>query len=137
MAILNLTPDSFSDGGLYADLDSAVARAQALIAEGADILDLGAESTRPGAEPVAEELELARLLPVLEAVVPLGVPVSVDTYKPKVAGEALSRGARLINDVTGLRNPEMIALLAEFNAPVVIMHMPTTSPKDIPHVYSD
>lgn len=131
MAILNLTPDSFSDGGLYADLDSAVARAQALIAEGADILDLGAESTRPGAEPVAEELELARLLPVLEAVVPLGVPVSVDTYKPKVAGEALSRGARLINDVTGLRNPEMIALLAEFNATAVIMHMPTTSPKDM------
>lgn len=131
MAILNLTPDSFSDGGIYADLDSAVARAQALIGEGADILDLGAESTRPGAEPVAEELELARLLPVLEAVVPLGVPVSVDTYKPKVAREALSRGAKLINDVTGLRNPEMSAVLAEFNAPAVIMHMPTTSPKNM------
>lgn len=133
MAILNLTPDSFSDGGLYPDLDSAQARAQAMIDEGADILDLGAESTRPGAEPVSEELELARLLPVLEAVVPLGVPVSVDTYKPGVARQALSLGAKLINDVTGLRNPEMVRVLAEFQAPGVIMHMPLAAPKDMQH----
>lgn len=88
MGILNLTPDSFSDGGLYLDPDKALKRAQALVEAGADLLDLGAESTRPGAEPVPVEEERRRLLPVLEAVLGLGVPVSVDTRKPEVAEEA-------------------------------------------------
>ncbi|MFD3005924.1 dihydropteroate synthase, partial [Thermus tengchongensis] len=104
MGILNLTPDSFSDGGLYLDPERALEQAKALVAEGADLLDLGAESTRPGAEPVPVEEEKRRLLPVLEAVLALGVPVSVDTRKPEVAEEALKLGAHLINDVTGLRD---------------------------------
>lgn len=129
MGILNLTPDSFSDGGLYLDPEKALQRAKAMVAEGADLLDLGAESTRPGAEPVPVEEEKQRLLPVLEAVLSLGVPVSVDTRKPEVAEEALRLGAHLLNDVTGLRDERMLALAARFQVPAVIMHMPVPDPK--------
>jgi dihydropteroate synthase len=129
MGILNLTPDSFSDGGLYLDPERALLRAKAMVAEGADLLDLGAESTRPGAEPVPVEEEKRRLLPVLEAVLSLGVPVSVDTRKPEVAEEALKLGAHLLNDVTGLRDERMLALAARYGVPAVIMHMPVPDPR--------
>lgn len=129
MGILNLTPDSFSDGGLYLQPEKALERAKALVAEGAEILDLGAESTRPGAEPVPVEEEKKRLLPVLEAVLELGVPVSVDTRKPEVAEEALRLGAHLLNDVTGLRDERMVALCARYGVAAVVMHMPVPDPK--------
>ncbi|MGC8876480.1 dihydropteroate synthase [Thermus sp.] len=128
MGVLNLTPDSFSDGGLYLEPEKALARAKALVEEGADLLDLGAESTRPGAVPVPVEEEKRRLLPVLEAVLELGVPVSVDTRKPEVAEEALKLGAHLLNDVTGLRDERMVALAARFGVAAVVMHMPVPDP---------
>ncbi|MGQ9511179.1 MAG: dihydropteroate synthase [Thermaceae bacterium] len=129
MGVLNLTPDSFSDGGLYLDPERALERAKEMVAEGADILDLGAESTRPGAEEVPLEEEKRRLLPVLEAVLTLGVPVSVDTRKPEVAEEALKLGAHLLNDVTGLRDERMRATAARFGVAAVVMHMPVPDPK--------
>ena len=103
MGIVNLTPDSFTDGGLYASSRSALAHCEQLLKDGAHILDLGAESSRPGAEPVPAELELARLLPVLTEAVRLGVPISVDTYKPVVMQAALDLGADIINDIWALR----------------------------------
>jgi dihydropteroate synthase len=124
MAILNVTPDSFSDGGRYIEPQEAVRRAWELIEEGADLLDVGGESTRPGAEPVPAEQELLRVLPVVEAVVKaLNVPVSVDTMKPEVAEACLARGARIVNDVSGLRNEEMIRTVARYEAAAVVMHM--------------
>lgn len=103
MGIVNITPDSFSDGGPYASTRAALAHCEALIREGADILDLGAESTRPGAKPLPQTQELDRLLPVLRAAVSLGVPISVDTYKPGVMQAALDLGADIINDIWALR----------------------------------
>ena len=103
MGIVNITPDSFSDGGQHATTKEALAHCEALIAQGVDILDLGAESTRPGASPLTQEQELERLLPVLRVAVTLGVPVSVDTYKPGVMQAALDVGADIINDVWALR----------------------------------
>jgi dihydropteroate synthase len=125
MGIVNVTPDSFSDGGRFLDTHAAVAHAERLIEAGADILDIGGESTRPGAEPVAPDEELARVLPVVE---PLAgrVPVSVDTMKPEVAHLALERGAQIVNDVGGFRDPEMIRVAAEHRASVVVMHMQGT-----------
>ena len=129
MGVLNVTPDSFSDGGRYASAEAALERARTMIAEGADLLDLGAESTRPGAAPVPAAEELRRLLPALEAVLPLGVPVSVDTRKPDVAAAALELGAHLLNDVGGLRDPRMARLAARHRVPVVIMHSPVDDPQ--------
>jgi dihydropteroate synthase len=125
MGILNVTPDSFSDGGWFLDPAKAVAQAAAMANDGADILDVGAESTRPygGAIPVSPDDELARLSPVLPAVVALGRPVSIDTIKASVAAWALDRGAQIVNDVWGLqRDPEMAALVAARGVPVVVMH---------------
>lgn len=124
MGILNVTPDSFSDGGHYNDVEAAVARAREMVDQGADIIDIGAESTRPGHSPLSAEEELARLLPVLEHLQDrLPVPISVDTYKPEVAREALRRGACIINDVGGLYlDPEMAKVAAEFDVPLIIMH---------------
>jgi dihydropteroate synthase len=125
MGVLNVTPDSFSDGGQFIDPQTAIAHARRMVAEGADILDLGAESTRPygGAVPVPLEDEFARLEPVLRAVVDLGVPVSIDTIKPEVADWALRAGAAIVNDVWGLqRDPAMARVVAEHHAPVVVMH---------------
>ncbi|HEX7766664.1 MAG TPA: dihydropteroate synthase [Nitrospira sp.] len=125
MGIVNVTPDSFSDGGRYVTVDQAVERAMALVAQGADILDLGAESTRPGATPVGEQEEIDRLLPVLHEVAKrTTLPISVDTMKSRVAREALEAGASIINDVTAMCfDPDMAAVIAQYGAGVVMMHM--------------
>jgi len=122
MGILNVTPDSFHDGGAYYDLDDAVERATAMVEAGADIVDVGGESTRPGAEPVPVAEEIDRIVPVVEAVASLDTLVSVDTRKAAVAEAALDAGADIINDVTGLDDPEMRFLVAERDVPVVVMH---------------
>jgi dihydropteroate synthase len=125
MGILNVTPDSFSDGGQFIAPQSAIAHAGAMVNQGADILDIGAESTRPygGAQPVSMDEELARLAEVLPAAVKLGLPVSIDTIKVKVAAWALDRGAAIVNDVWGLqRDPDMATLVAERGVPVIVMH---------------
>jgi dihydropteroate synthase len=125
VGVVNVTPDSFSDGGRFLDLEQAVAQAERLLAEGADLLDLGGESTRPGAPPVPAEEELRRVVPVVERLRARGVraPISVDTSKAAVARAALDAGADLVNDVTGLRDPALLALVAERGAPAVIMHL--------------
>lgn len=138
MGILNVTPDSFSDGGHYATAEAALARAAALVRAGAKVIDVGGESTRPGAEPVGAEIELDRVLPVVRGLSGSGALISVDTYKPEVAARVLKVGAHLINDVSGLRDPEMVAVCAAARAPVVVMHMqgtPTTMQR-APH-YTD
>lgn len=123
MGIVNLTPDSFTDGGLYASTSSALQHCEQLLQDGADILDLGAESSRPGAEPVPAELELARLMPVLTEAVRFGVPISVDTYKPVVMQAALDLGADIINDIWALRWSPAQSQAAELPArQVVAMH---------------
>jgi dihydropteroate synthase len=124
MGIVNVTPDSFSDGGLYLDADRAIGHARELAAEGADLLDVGGESTRPGAQAVSAEAELRRVLPVLEGLSGVSVPVSIDTSKAAVAEAALEAGAGLVNDVTALRaDPELAAVCAARGCDVVLMHM--------------
>jgi dihydropteroate synthase len=124
MGILNITPDSFSDGGQFDAPEPALAQARRMIAEGADIIDIGAESTRPyGAQPVSSDEELRRLQPILAEVVSLGIPVSIDSMKPTVVAWALDAGASIANDIWGLqRDPDMALLLAARNSPVVVMH---------------
>jgi len=124
MAILNVTPDSFSDGGKFYSTDAAVARALEMIREGADIIDVGGESTRPGAASVSTEEELARVLPVIEALRQVSdVPISIDTSKAAVIKAAAAAGADLINDVYALRNPGALAAAAASGLPVCLMHM--------------
>jgi dihydropteroate synthase len=122
MGVVNVTPDSFSDGGRYLRPDDAIGHARRLVAEGAAIVDVGGESTRPGADPVSEEEELRRVVPVLE---PIGdLPVSIDTSKATVARRALELGAELVNDVTALRaDPGLAAVVAEHGAYLCLMHM--------------
>src|SRR4051812_33668374 len=124
MGVLNVTPDSFSDGGQFIAPEGALAQARRMIAEGADILDIGAESTRPyGAQPVSAEEELRRLQPVLGHVVALGTPVSIDSMKSAVVAWALGVGAMIANDVWGLqRDPDMARVVAEHSVPVIVMH---------------
>lgn len=122
MGVVNVTPDSFSDGGLFLDPEAAIAHGRELVVMGAEILDVGGESTRPGAEPVGVEEELRRVVPVIEGL--KDARVSVDTSKAPVAAAALDAGAEIVNDVTALRgDPEMAALCAERGAAVVLMHM--------------
>jgi len=123
MGIVNVTPDSFHDGGRYATAGAAIAHAHQLIEEGADILDIGGESTRPGASPVSAEEEISRVLPVLEAVHGVGVPVSVDTRQPAVMRAALAAGASMINDVNALRADGALEAVAGSDASVCLMHM--------------
>ncbi|MDR2339557.1 MAG: dihydropteroate synthase [Deltaproteobacteria bacterium] len=141
MGILNLTPDSFSDGGLFFEPGKAIDRARALIGEGADILDLGAETTRPGSLPTSAEEEWRRLGPVLEALSKIDgcPPVSVDTYKSEVAAKAIGLGASMLNDIyAGRKDPSILKVAAESGVPIVLMHMqgePRTMQAD-PH-YDD
>ncbi len=130
MGILNVTPDSFSDGGRFSG-EAAVEHARRMVAEGADVIDVGAESTRPGSDPITLEEEMARLEGVMEAVVAMGVPVSIDTTKAAVAGWALDAGAAMVNDVSACRfDPTMAPLVADRGCPVVLMHM-LGMPKDM------
>jgi dihydropteroate synthase len=122
MGIVNVTPDSFTDGGRYADASKAIAHAMRLLDEGADILDIGGESTRPGADPVAADEELRRVLPVVEALSSKGVPVSVDTSKPEVMRAVLAAGASMINDIYALDSAAAMAVVAGANCAVCLMH---------------
>lgn len=124
MGVVNVTPDSFSDGGLYLDPEAAIAHGRELAGAGAEILDVGGESTRPGAEAVPEDEELRRVIPVIQGLVATQAEVSIDTSKAAVAAAALDAGAAIVNDVTALRgDPEMAALCAQRGATVILMHM--------------
>ena len=124
MGILNVTPDSFSDGGIFLSPDQAVARALRMAEEGADIIDIGGESTRPGAQPVSAPAEIGRVVPVVEALRrKISVPISIDTSKPEVMRAAVAAGAGLINDVRALRGPGALEAAAELEVPVCLMHM--------------
>ncbi|WFE90465.1 dihydropteroate synthase [Roseibium porphyridii] len=132
MGILNVTPDSFSDGGHHNAASAALVHARTMIAEGADILDVGGESTRPGSEPVSLDVEWSRLDPVLESVIALGTPVSIDTYKAEIARRACKAGAVIVNDVWGLRkDPEMADVVAEADVHVVMMHNRESADADL------
>jgi dihydropteroate synthase len=127
MGIVNITPDSFSDGGKYETTQKAVEHALQLVAKGADILDIGGESTRPGATPVNLEEELKRVIPVIEKLVKVaGVPISVDTYKPEVMRSAIAAGADMVNDVRALQEPGALEIVAKSKAGVCLMHMQGT-----------
>ncbi|MEX0698551.1 MAG: dihydropteroate synthase [Acidimicrobiia bacterium] len=128
MGVVNLTPDSFSDGGRITSPQEGLAHARRLIEEGADLLDLGGESTRPGAEAVSAEVEIERVMPVLAALVADGTPLSIDTSKPEVARVALAAGAEAINDVTSGSHPEMFPVVADTGAGLVLMHMQGNPP---------
>ncbi|GAB6182747.1 dihydropteroate synthase [Thermodesulfovibrio hydrogeniphilus] len=132
MGIVNVTPDSFFDGGRYFNVEQAVERGIRLAEEGADILDIGGESTRPGSEPVSVDEELKRVLPVIEKLSKkVNIPISIDTYKAQVAEEAIKAGATIINDISGLRfDPDMARIAAKYDVPVVIMHI-KGAPKDM------
>jgi dihydropteroate synthase len=124
MGVLNVTPDSFSDGGAFLDPAAAIAHGRQMVAEGADLVDVGGESTRPGAAPVAAAEELRRVMPALEGLAAAGVPLSIDTSKATVARAATAAGAVLVNDVTALRgDPEMAGVVADSGADVCLMHM--------------
>jgi dihydropteroate synthase len=132
MGILNVTPDSFSDGGQYFDASSAIRRAVQMVSEGADIIDIGGESTRPGSEPVGMEEELRRTIPVIQSLAKeIKVPISIDTCKSEVAKRALDAGASIVNDISGLRfDSELHKIVADHKVPVVIMHIKGT-PRDM------
>ncbi len=135
MGILNVTPDSFSDGGQHNLVAFAVEHARTMVAEGADIIDIGGESTRPGAEPVGVQEELDRVMPVIDALVAGGIdaPISIDTYKPLVADQAIQAGATIINDVHGLQGaPEMKDVAALHDVPVIVMHWDKDRDRSVP-----
>ena len=140
MGILNVTPDSFSDGGCYLDVEQAVTHAELMVAEGATLIDIGGESSRPGASPVSTNEELTRILPVIRVIADtVDVLLSVDTYKAEVARRALEAGAHLINDITALRgDPTMAAVVSEMEAGLILMHMKGT-PRTMQHApeYND
>lgn len=135
MGVLNVTPDSFSDGGRFLEPNKAVEHAKQMAAEGADIIDVGGQSTQPGAEALSSEEELQRVRPVVEALTgEFDVPISIDTFHPEVADECLRTGASILNDVCGLRDARMLEVAARHSAPAVLMHMlgtPQTMQKDI------
>jgi dihydropteroate synthase len=128
MGILNVTPDSFSDGGRFNSLDKALKHAKKMVDEGADIIDIGGESTRPGAKSITSEEEIKRVLPILKKIVRgRDIPISIDTYKSEVAEECLNNGASMINDITSLRGDEKLAsVVKDFNVPICLMHMKGT-----------
>lgn len=127
MGILNVTPDSFYDGGRYTSIGDAVSQAKKMVADGAGILDVGGESTRPGSEAISVEEEVGRVVPVIKELAgELEVPISIDSYKPEVVSKAIDAGASMVNDVNGLRSDGMAKLVAESGLPVVLMHMQGT-----------
>ena len=124
MGILNVTPDSFSDGKLFLDSNKAIKHAKRMANDGADIIDIGGESSRPGSVPVSEKEELRRVSQIIKKLAKgINIPISIDTYKPKVAEECIKLGASMINDINGLRNKNMIKVAAKYKVPVIIMHM--------------
>ena len=136
MGVLNVTPDSFSDGGLFLDKEKAISRGLKMVEEGADFIDIGGESTRPGSKPLGLEEELRRVIPVIESLAKeTDVPISIDTYKSTVAGKAIDAGAQIINDISGLHlDPSLSQVVAKEDVPVVLMHIrgnPETMQKDI------
>jgi dihydropteroate synthase len=136
MGILNVTPDSFSDSGLYFNKEKAIAHGLRMVEEGADLLDIGGESTRPGSKPLELEEELRRVIPVIESLIKeVDVPISIDTYKSKVAQKAIEVGAEIINDISGLHfDPDLAQVAAKGNAPLILMHIrgtPETMQKDV------
>ncbi len=128
MGVLNVTPDSFSDGGVYFDVERAIARGQQMANEGADFIDIGGESSRPGSEPITDDEELRRVIPVIDRLAKtVSIPISIDTYKSKVAGKALNAGAQIVNDISGLTfDSNMVNVVREFEACIVLMHMKGT-----------
>ncbi|WP_010285432.1 dihydropteroate synthase [Bacillus timonensis] len=124
MGILNITPDSFSDGGSYLDLDTAIRHAKKMVDDGADIIDIGGESTRPGHERITDEEEIARVVPIIKDLVKeVHVPISIDTYKSEVARQAIEAGAHIINDIWGAKaDPNMAGVAATYNVPIILMH---------------
>ncbi|MFZ6640307.1 dihydropteroate synthase [Undibacterium sp. TC4M20W] len=130
MGVLNITPDSFSDGGKYLNLESAIAHAEQMIEDGVDIIDIGGESSRPGSAPLPLDEELSRVMPVIYALRDCGKPLSIDTYKPQVMREALIAGVDMINDIQGFRSPESIAAVQNAEAALCVMHMQNT-PEDM------
>jgi len=136
MGVLNVTPDSFSDGGLYFDKEKAIAHGLRMVEEGADFIDIGGESTRPGSKPLGLEEELHRVIPVIESLAKEGnVPISIDTYKSTVAERAIDAGAEIINDISGLHfDPDLGQVAAKQNVPIILMHIrgtPETMQKDV------
>ena len=123
MGIVNVTPDSFSDGGRFISTDKAIAHAHDLVAQGADLLDIGGESTRPGATPVPLDEELNRVIPVIEGLAGIGVPLSIDTYKPEVMRAAILAGVDIVNDVCALQEPQALEVVAASDVGVCLMHM--------------
>lgn len=123
MGVLNVTPDSFSDGGRFQTLDLALSHAEQMIADGVDIIDIGGESSRPGAPPVPLDEELRRVMPLVYALRDCGKPLSIDTYKPEVMREAVAAGVDMINDIAGFRSPGALSALKESNCALCIMHM--------------
>lgn len=140
MGVLNVTPDSFSDGGLYLEKDKAIQQAIKLAKDGADIIDIGGESSRPGSDPITVDEEIKRTVPIISVLSKiLDIPISIDTYKSEVAKQALQAGASMVNDISGLRfDPDMAAVVSKNNVPVIIMHIKGT-PKNmqINPVYDD
>jgi dihydropteroate synthase len=132
MGIINVTPDSFSDGGFFFKADQAIARGEALAAQGADVLDIGGESTRPFSRPVSAEEEIQRTVPVIKSLAgKLSIPVSIDTYKAEVARAALDAGAAMVNDISALIfDPDMAEVVAEYGVPIILMHM-RGAPRDM------
>lgn len=132
MGVLNVTPDSFSDGGRFHSLEAAISRAEQMIEDGVDIIDIGGESTRPGATPLPLDEELRRVLPVVFALRDCGKPLSIDTYKPAVMAEAIAAGADMINDITGFRHSAMLTAIKESDCALCIMHM-ANDPQSMQH----
>lgn len=123
MGVLNVTPDSFSDGGKWVSLERAVAHAEEMMADGADLVDVGGESTRSGADPVSVDQECNRVLPVIKECVNRGIPISIDTRKAEVASAAIAVGAEVVNDISGLADPEMLPLIAQSHVQICLMHI--------------
>lgn len=122
LGILNITPNSFSDGGLYIDIENAISYAKSMIKNGVDIIDVGGESTHPNSLPINSKEELKRIIPIIKELIKLNIPISIDTYKPEVAKKCLEIGANIINDISGLNDIEMAKVVSNYKVPIIIMY---------------